>query len=96
MPRESNYQYPLDPAWSTEELTTVIAMFRVVEDAYETGVDRQRVLDTYQRFKTVVVTSAAEKRLGKDFERVSGYQLYQVVKRAKARTAKHFKMEVAR
>lgn len=96
MPSESNYQYPLDPAWSTAELTTVIAMFRVVETAYEQGVSRQRVLTAYQNFKTVVTTKAAEKRWGRAFARVSGYQLYPVVKRAQTTTAKRFKMEVGR
>lgn len=96
MPGESNYRYPLDPSWSTAELTTVIAMWRVVEDAYETGVVRQRVLDAYREFKRVVPTPAGEKRLGREFERVSGYQLYQVVKLARESAAKQIKMGAKR
>ena len=42
---DKNYSYPLDPGWSTAEIETVIAMFRVVEDAYETGINRQQIMD---------------------------------------------------
>ena len=40
-----NYSYPLDPSWTTKEMETVIAMFRAVEDAYEVGIDRDKILD---------------------------------------------------
>lgn len=77
-----NYSYPLDPSWNTEELETVIAMFRQVEDAYETGASRQQILDAYQQFKKVVTAKSEEKRLGREFEKTSGYVLYRVVKKA--------------
>ncbi|MFR5023707.1 MAG: UPF0223 family protein, partial [Limosilactobacillus fermentum] len=51
-----NYSYPLDPTWTAEELIAVTNFYRVVEDAYETGVRWQRVLDCYQAFKKVVPT----------------------------------------
>lgn len=77
-----NYEYPLDYTWTHEEMATVIAMFNVVEKAYEGGVLKTDVLQAYKKFKEVVKSIAHEKQIGRDFERVSGYVLYRVVKLA--------------
>ena len=37
---KGNYSYPLDPSWSTEEITTVLHFLSQVEKAYESKVDR--------------------------------------------------------
>lgn len=87
-----NYSYPLDPTWTTKEMEQVIAMFRAVEDAYEVGIDRQQVLDRYRAFKQVVPAKAAEKQLGREFAKNSGYVLYQVVKMAQESSSKKIKM----
>lgn len=90
--RSQNYSYPLDPDWSVDEMEKVIGMFRVVEDAYEVGVSRQRVLAAYRDFKTVVTAKSEEKRLGRAFEQASGYVLYRVVKAAQTKQDKKIKM----
>ncbi|MBD5806007.1 UPF0223 family protein [Lactobacillus sp. 0.1XD8-4] len=87
-----NYSYPLDPSWTTKEMEQVIAMFRAVEDAYEVGVDRRLVLECYRAFKQVVPSKAEEKQLGREFEKNSGYVLYQVVKEAQESSTKKIKM----
>lgn len=88
-----SYSYPIDESWSTQELETVIAMFRKVEDAYEVGVNRQNVLQAYREFKKVIPAKSEEKRLGREFEKASGYVLYRVVKQAQTSKAKRIKME---
>ncbi|WP_367341824.1 UPF0223 family protein [Limosilactobacillus sp.] len=88
-----SYSYPIDESWNTQELETVIAMFRQVEDAYEVGVNRQKVLQAYRQFKKVIPAKSEEKRLGREFEKTSGYVLYRVVKKAQDSNAKRFKME---
>lgn len=90
--QSQNYSYPLDPEWSQKEIELVIAMYRVVEDAYEIGVNRQRVLAAYREFKTIVNAKSEEKRLGRAFEKVSGYSLYKVVKTAQNTNKKKIKM----
>ncbi len=87
-----NYSYPLDPSWTTKEMETVIAMFRAVEDAYEVGIDRDKILDCYRAFKQVVPSKAEEKQLGREFEKNSGYVLYRVVKAAQESTDKRIKI----
>ena len=51
---KGNYSYPLDPSWSTEEITTVLHFLSQVEKAYESKVDRDQLLQAYKAFKTVV------------------------------------------
>ncbi len=77
------YQYPIDIDWKTEEIMDVIAFFQAVEKVHEKGMDRQEFMIAYRRFKEIVPSIAEEKRLGKEFEEVSGYSLYRVVKAAK-------------
>lgn len=88
-----NYSYPIDESWNTKELETIIAMFRQVEDAYEVGANRQKVLRAYQAFKKIVPAKSEEKRLGREFEKTSGYVMYRVVKKAQESKAKRIKME---
>ena len=85
--RDSSYSYPIDPDWTIDEMNEVIGMFRVVEDAYEIGIDRQAIIDQYKKFKQVANSKAYEKQLGKRFEDTSGYSLYKVMQAAKEKTA---------
>ena len=76
------YSYPLDLSWSTEELASVL-LFNDVEAAYEGKVEAKKLLDSYKGFKAVVPSKSEEKRLGREFETVSGYSLYRAVQTAK-------------
>lgn len=78
-----NYQYPLDLSWSTEELASVLSFLNAVELAYESRISRDQLLDTYRAFKKVVPSKGEEKRIGRQFEEVSGYSLYRALEAAK-------------
>lgn len=80
---DKQYSYPLDFSWSTEELSSVLSFLNQVEKAYESGVAANQLLDGYSQFKQVVKSKSEEKRLGREFERVSGYSLYRAVQAAK-------------
>lgn len=80
---EKNYEYPLDLDWQKDELVNVVELWRLVELAYEKGVEREEFLTQYALFKKVIPSKGEEKRWGNKFEAVSGYSLYQVVKSAK-------------
>ena len=77
------YSYPLDLSWSTEELASVLCFFNDVEAAYEEKIEARKLLDSYKAFKNVVPSKSEEKRLGREFETVSGYSLYRAVEAAK-------------
>ena len=85
--KENNYSYPIDSDWTIDEMKAVIGMFRVVEEAVEVGIDRQAIIDQYKKFKQVANSRAYEKQLGKRFEDVSGYSLYQVMQMTKEKAA---------
>ena len=80
-----NYSYPLDLSWSTEEIASVLSFLNDVEKAYESKVAAQELLASYAKFKQVVPSKAEEKRIGREFEAVSGYSLYQAVQAAKGK-----------
>ncbi|BCA85978.1 UPF0223 protein [Enterococcus saigonensis] len=77
------YQYPLDLSWSTEEMVIVMKMWETLETVYEKGVATEKFLEVYQQFKKVVPSIGEERRLGKEFEVLSGYSLYHALKIAK-------------
>ncbi len=57
--------------------------FNDVEAAYEDKVEAKKLLESYKEFKLVVPSKSEEKRLGREFETVSGYSLYRAVQAAK-------------
>jgi uncharacterized protein YktA (UPF0223 family) len=84
--KESNnmdYQYPISLDWSTEETVDVIKFFECIEKAYEKGIDRAKLMNAYRRFKEIVPSKAEEKTICHEFEEVSGYSSYRVMKKAK-------------
>lgn len=87
------YQYPLDLDWSTEEMVIVVDMWSALEQAYEGGIETKVFLEKYQRFKTVIRSIGEEKRLGREFEKASGYSLYHALQKAKQHTQKILRME---
>lgn len=78
-----NYSYPLNPEWTTEELIIVVNMWSKLEEVYEKRVDAESFLAVYQEFKQVVKSIGEERQLGNEFEELSGFSLYRVVKQAK-------------
>lgn len=79
---KTDYQYPLDTDWTTDEMVKVVDLWSALEQAYEKGISPKEFLTRYQAFKTVVTTISEEKRMGNQFEKLTGYSLYRTVKQA--------------
>ncbi|SOB92113.1 uncharacterized protein YktA (UPF0223 family) [Ureibacillus xyleni] len=77
------YSYPILPDWSTQEIVDVIKFFEGIEHAYEKGIKREDMLARYRRFKEIVPSKGEEKTLFREFEEVSNYVSYQVIKKTK-------------
>ena len=77
------YSYPFSTDWSTKEIVDVVRFFEGVEQAYEKGIKREDMLARYRRFKEIVPSQAEEKTVFREFEEVSGYVSYKVVKQTK-------------
>lgn len=90
---EQNINYPIDPSWSVDEIEKVANLFNMVADAYEVGINPGQFNTAYQEFKEIVPTKAQEKQLGREFFHQSGYQLYDVVKAARASSQKRLKLK---
>jgi uncharacterized protein YktA (UPF0223 family) len=88
----ANYSYPIDEDWTHEEIAIVINFLNLVEEANESGIDKEVFLEGYKKFKTVVKSIGEEKRIGRDFQEVSDYSIYRTLQKAKATTTKRFKM----
>ncbi|MEY8369946.1 UPF0223 family protein [Aerococcaceae bacterium 50-4] len=88
----NNYQYPIDLDWTREEMATVVAMWNGLEQAYESSINREELLRRYKAFKEVVPSKMEEKQLGNQFEKISGYQLYGTVKKARNTATKSISM----
>ena len=82
----SNYQYPIDPDWTTEEIVMVIDFLNIVEQAYEASIMVERFDDQYQRFKEVIPSISGQKKIDRQFEEVSGYSIYKLVQYRKSLT----------
>lgn len=78
-----DYQYPMNFDWTTDETIAVIQFFQCVERAYEKGISKDELMTSYRRFKEIVPSKAEEKTLCNEFEEISGYSSYKVVKKAK-------------
>lgn len=66
-------------------MTSVLHFLNQVERAYETGIEAQALLTSYEAFKAIVRSKAEEKQIDREFEKVSGYSTYQAVKAARAK-----------
>ncbi|AEF25251.1 regulatory protein Spx [Streptococcus parauberis KCTC 11537] len=59
----TNYNYPLDINWSTDDITSVLHFLNQVELAYEGKVNAKNLLQAYSAFKKVVPSKAQENKL---------------------------------
>lgn len=74
------YSYPLDLDWSTEEIIAVTHFYQMIEKGYESGVKKEALSQSYREFKQIVPSKAEEKTLFKEFEKVSNYRPWDLIK----------------
>ncbi|HLS61302.1 MAG TPA: UPF0223 family protein [Virgibacillus sp.] len=77
------YSYPIEETWTTEEITDVVTFFSLIEQAYESSVDRKELLAAYRRFKAIVPAKNEERSYFSEFEQSSAYSSYHAVKKAR-------------
>ncbi len=77
------YDYPLDYTWTTEEIINVISLYTAVEKAYEEGISKEEFMNCYRSYINIVDSKSQQKQLDKEFKKVSGYSIYEVLQKAK-------------
>jgi uncharacterized protein YktA (UPF0223 family) len=85
-----NYAYPISYDWTAQEIIDVVKFFEAIEKAYEEGIERDQLINAYRRFKEIVPSKSEEKKLCGEFEEISGYSSYQVIKKAKEAKSSDF------
>lgn len=90
---KENYEYPLMPEWSKDEIIAMVEFYAQVEDAYTTGVAKDKFMRMVRKFKTIEPSIAAQKQLDRKFKELSGYSIYQAIKTVSNSSKKHVKVE---
>ncbi|WP_078381045.1 UPF0223 family protein [Sutcliffiella halmapala] len=78
-----DFSYPISHDWSTDEIVDVIAFYEAVERVYEKGLERDKLMSIYRRFKEIVPGKAQERNLANEYEELSGFSIYRTIKKAK-------------
>lgn len=86
-----NFEYPLMPEWSTEEIITASEFYEAVEKVYTSGIAQTEFLEKYERFLKMEPAIMAQKQLDREFKQASGLSLYQTVKYVKESQKKYIK-----
>lgn len=90
---KENYEYPLMPEWSKDEIIAMVQFYAQVEDAYTTGVARDKFMKMVRKFKTIEPSIAAQKQLDRKFKELSGYSIYQAIKTVSNSSKERVKVE---
>lgn len=93
MDMKENYEYPLMPEWSKDEIIAMVEFYAQVEDAYTTGVAKDKFMKMVRKFKTIEPSIAAQKQLDRKFKELSGYSIYQAIKTVSNSSKEHVKVE---
>ncbi|HLR66013.1 UPF0223 family protein [Virgibacillus alimentarius] len=88
-----NYHYPIDYTWTKQEIIDVVGFFTLIEQAYEASVERDILIAAYRKFKKIIPSKSEEKSYFSEFQKVSGYSSYHVIKQARETTDKKIKMK---
>ncbi|KHF40835.1 UPF0223 family protein [Halalkalibacter okhensis] len=84
---------PISLDWTTDEVIAVIQFFETVEKAYKQGVEREKLLSEYRRFKEIVPSKSGEKQLFKQYDEELNISSFQVIKKVREGNEKVIKME---
>ncbi|KRM51833.1 UPF0223 family protein [Ligilactobacillus araffinosus] len=90
---KEDYEYPLMPEWSKDEIIAMVQFYAQVEDAYTTGVARDKFMKMVRKFKTIEPSIAAQKQLDRKFKELSGYSIYQAIKTVSNSSKERVKVE---
>ena len=77
---------PISLDWSKEEVIDVLSFFEAVDEAHGKGIEREKLLSSYRRFKQVVPSKSEEKQLFNQYDEEAGVSCYKAVQKAREAT----------
>ncbi len=76
------YSYPIDyTMFTVEEVIKITNLYKLVEDANEGKINKERLLTAYKEYRNVINSISIEKQMDKEFEKVSGYSVFETMKK---------------
>ncbi len=76
------YPYPIDfDLYSKLEAIALIEFLALIEDANEGKADKDLLLKMYKKFRSIINSVSTEKQMDKEFEKLSGYSIYNTIKK---------------
>ncbi|KRL84125.1 UPF0223 family protein [Ligilactobacillus apodemi] len=86
-----NFEYPLLPEWSTQEIIDASEFYEAVEKVYTTGIERAEFMKKYIRFLEIEPAIMTQKQLDRAFSEASGLSIYRAVQFVKNSDKEHIK-----
>jgi uncharacterized protein YktA (UPF0223 family) len=80
------YTYPIDyDLFTAEEVSSIIEFLSLIEDANEKKVKVDPIVlsQKHKDFRAIINSISMEKKMDRDFEKVSGYSIYKTIKKFK-------------
>ena len=78
------YTYPIDyDLFSPEEVSVIIEFLSLIEDANEGKVNPIVLSTKHQEFRKIVNSISMEKKIDREFQKVSGYSIYKTIQKFK-------------
>jgi len=78
------YSYPIDYIeFDSDEVTVLVEFFSLIEDANEGKVNKSILLKKYNEYRTILNSNSYEKKMERDFLKVSGYSIFNTIKKIK-------------
>jgi len=78
------YSYPLDyDLFTSDEIAKLVEFLSLIEDANKRKVDAFVLSKKHQEFQKICNSKSLEKKIDRDFKKVSGYSIYQTIKKYK-------------
>ncbi len=77
------YTYPIDfDLFNSEEVIIIIDFLSLIEDINEKQkIDKNLVLKKYSVYRKLINSVSLEKKMDRDFLKVSGYSIYNTIKK---------------
>ncbi len=83
------YSYPIDyDLFEQGEVVKLIEFLSLIEDANEKKIDIFLLSHKHKEFQKIVNSKSLEKKIDRDFEKVSGFSIYKTIKKYKNMTSK--------
>lgn len=78
------YSYPIDyELFTTEEILDIVEFLNLIEAANDQKKVPENIQKAYKRYRSIINSQSIEKQIDRDFEKLSGYSIYNTMKKIK-------------